>query len=77
MISIKDITGKIRFSTEIKTGSVYRKTLMKEDYILLHFSVYQPVLFEKGDYCDTEFGRFEIVDLVFPQYNTSTGGYDY
>lgn len=77
MISIKDITGKIRFSTEIKTGSVYRKTLMKEDYILLHFSVYQPVLFEKGDYCDTEFGRFEIVDLVFPKYNTSTGGYDY
>lgn len=77
MISIKDITGKIRFSTEINTGSVYRKTLMKEDYILLHFSVYQPVLFEKGDYCDTEFGRFEIVDLVFPQYNTSTGGYDY
>lgn len=77
MISIKDITGKIRFSTEINTGSVYRKTLMKEDYILLHFSVYQPVLFEKGDYCDTEFGRFEIVDLVFPKYNTSTGGYDY
>lgn len=77
MISIKDITGKIRFSTEIKTGSVYRKTLMKEDYILLYFSVYQPVLFEKGDYCDTEFGRFEIVDLVFPKYNTSTGGYDY
>lgn len=77
MISIKDITGKIRFSTEIKTGSVYRKTLMKEDYILLYFSVYQPVLFEKGDYCETEFGRFEIVDLVFPKYNTSTGGYDY
>lgn len=77
MISIKDITGKIRFFTEIKTGSVYRKTLMKEDYILLYFSVYQPVLFEKGDYCDTEFGRFEIVDLVFPKYNTSTGGYDY
>lgn len=77
MISIKDITGKIRFSTKENTGSVYRKTLMKEDYILLHFSVYQPVLFEKGDYCDTEFGRFEIVDLVFPKYNTSTGGYDY
>lgn len=77
MISIKDITGKIRFFTEIKTGSVYRKTLMKEDYILLYFSVYQPVLFEKGDYYDTEFGRFEIVDLVFPKYNTSTGGYDY
>lgn len=77
MISIKDITGKIRFSTKENTGSVYRKTLMKEDYILLHFSVYQPVLFEKGDYCETEFGRFEIVDLVFPKYNTSTGGYDY
>lgn len=77
MISIKDITGKIRFSTEINTGSVYRKTLMKEDYILLYFNVDKPVLFEKGDYCETEFGRFEIVDLVFPKYNTSTGGYDY
>lgn len=77
MISIKDITGKIRFSFVENTGSVYRKTLMKEDYILLHFSVYQSVLFEKGDYCETEFGRFEIVDLVFPKYNTSTGGYDY
>lgn len=77
MISIKDITGKIRFSFVENTGSVYRKTLMKEDYILLHFNVDQPVLFEKGDYCETEFGRFEIVDLVFPKYNTSTGGYDY
>lgn len=77
MISIKDITGKIRFSTEINTGSVYRKTLMKEEYILLYFNVDKPVLFEKGDYCETEFGRFEIVDLVFPKYNTSTGGYDY
>nr|CAJ1851492.1 tail fiber protein [uncultured phage] len=77
MISIKDITGKIRFSTKENTGSVYRKTLMKEDYILLYFNVDKPVLFEKGDYCETEFGRFEIVDLVFPKYNTSTGGYDY
>ncbi|WP_250712524.1 collagen-like triple helix repeat-containing protein [Bacteroides fragilis] len=77
MISIKDITGKIRFSFVENTGSVYRKTLMKEDYILLYFNVDKPVLFEKGDYCETEFGRFEIVDLVFPKYNTSTGGYDY
>lgn len=78
MIVIKDKSGKkVRFETEINEDSAYKKTLMKEDYILFKFSVEEPVYFKKGDYCDTDFGRFEIVDFVFPKENTSTGGYDY
>lgn len=77
MIEIKDKSGKLRHSTACNEGCVYRKTLMREDCIVLKFSVPEPILFHKADYVETEFGRFELVDLVFPTENRSTGGYDY
>lgn len=88
MIEIKDISGKIRFSTSINKGAKGKFTLMKEDYIILPFSVPTPIPFKLGDYVDLsgvldEYlgGKlakiYEITDLQKPTYNTSTGGYDY
>ena len=77
MITIKDTLGNIRFSTEINTGSIRKFSLMSEDYILLKFSIEDPVYFKLGDYTDTELGLFELVDLYKPTLNDSTGAYDY
>ena len=88
MIDIKDISGKTRLSIPINKGAKGKFTLMKEDYIILPFSVAKPVLFKLGDYVDLSGvldeslgGKlakiYEITDLQKPTYNTSTGGYDY
>lgn len=77
MIDIKDTSNNNRLSTQVNEGSIYKYTLMKEEYILLKFSVENPIYFRLGDYTDIYEGLFEIVDLVFPIYNKSTGGYDY
>lgn len=88
MVDIKDISGKTRFSTPINAGAKGRFTLMKEDYIILPFSVPDPVYFKLGDYVDLSgmldeslggllSNVYEIVDLQKPAFNASTGGYDY
>lgn len=77
MITIKDTLGNVRFSTEINTGSRRKFSLMSEDYIVLKFSVEDPIYFKLGDYTDTELGLFELVDLYKPTLNDSTGAYDY
>ena len=78
MIDIKDISGNIRFSTPVNTGSKRKFLLMKEDYITLKFSLKEPVYFKLGDYVDDpQLGRFELCDLYKPTYNESDKGYDY
>ena len=73
MIDIKDISGRIRYSTGINSGA---------------FSVLEPVYFKLGDYVDLAGvlddslgGKlskiYELVDLYKPTFNASTGGYDY
>lgn len=88
MIEIKDISGQVRFSTPINNGAKGKFTLMKEDYIVLPFSVPSPIPFKLGDYVDLSGvldeslgGKlakiYEITDIQKPTYNSSTGGYDY
>lgn len=88
MIEIKDIYGKTRFSTPINKGAKGKFTLMKEDYIILPFSVSSPIPFKIGDYVDLAGALdeslggklakiYEITDIQKPTYNTSTGGSDY
>lgn len=88
MIEIKDISGQVKFSTPINNGAKGKFTLMKEDYIILPFSVAKPIPFKLGDYVDmagvfdeSMGGKlakiYEITDIQKPTYNTSTGGYDY
>lgn len=88
MIDIKDIQGTTRFSVKINPGAKGKFSLMKEDYVILPFSSPSPVDFQVGDYVDLR-GVFDasmggklakiyqIVDLSYPSYNASTGGYDY
>lgn len=88
MIEIKDISGKTRFSTTINKGAKGKFTLMKEDYIILPFSVPEPIYFKLGDYVDLSgvlddsLGGllskvYEVTDLQKPSFNASTAGYDY
>lgn len=77
LVDIKDISGNLRFSTPINEGSKRHFLLMKEDYVMLKFSLANPVYFHLGDYIDNELGMFELVDLYKPTYNTTTGAYDY
>lgn len=77
MIDIKDISGRIRFSTEINAGSKRAYALMKENYITLKFSTENPVYFKLGDGVDNEMGLFELTSLQMPTYNGANGGYDY
>lgn len=88
MIDIKDISGKIRYTVNINNSAKGKYTLMEEDYIILPFSVQEPVYFKLGDYVDLAGvlddslgGKlskiYELVDLYKPTYNTTTGGYDY
>lgn len=61
---------------------------MKEDYIVLPFSVPEPIYFKLGDYVDLSgvlddsLGGllskvYDVTDLQKPSFNASTGGYDY
>lgn len=77
MIDIKSKDGKTIYSTPINEGAVRKFTLMKEDYVIIPFSVDNPINFKQGCRIDNEFGLFEVVDITKPTYNSNTGGYDY
>lgn len=77
MIELKDISGKILLSTLPNEGCKRKFTLMKEDYILLKFSLEDPIFFKHGDYVECDFGMFEVCDLQKPVFNTDNAGYDY
>ncbi len=77
MVDIKDIQGNIILSTPINEGSKRKFTLQKEDYVTLKFSLDDPIYFKLGNWVDTDFGLFELVDLYKPNYNQSTAAYDY
>lgn len=77
MIEIKDISGRVKLSVSIETGSVRRFELMKEDYVNLVFSLSDPVQLEIGDNIDYGGSVFYVTAKTYPTFNTSTGGYDY
>ena len=72
----------------IGTGSKGYYSLMQHDYIVLKFSLAEPVEFKRGCYVDLT-GQFDdalggklakkyyVTGQQTPTYNTSTGGYDY
>lgn len=47
-IDIKDISGAIQLTTLINEGCKRKFTLMKEDYIMLKFSLENPIYFKLG-----------------------------
>lgn len=77
LIDIKDISGSILLTTLPDEGCKRKFTLMKEDYILLKFSLESPIFFKLGSYVECDFGMFEVCDLQKPVFNANTAGYDY
>lgn len=77
MIDIKNISGNILLSTLPNDGCKRKFTLMKEDYILLKFSLDNPIYFKLGSYVECDFGLFEVCNLQKPAFNANTAGYDY
>lgn len=77
LIDIKDISGKILLTILPEEGCKRKFTLMKEDYIMLKFSLENPVFFKLGSSVECDFGLFEVCDLQKPVFNTNTAGYDY
>lgn len=77
MIEIKNKSGELILAVNPSKDSVRKCELMKEDYILLKFSLAKPVDFPLGSYADTDYGLFEVCEVQKPDFNTRTGGYDY
>lgn len=74
---IRRALGDIQFKTYVNVNSFVRFELMKEHYIQLNFSTKEKIYFSIGDYCETEYGVFEITKNYVPTYNKATAGYDY
>ena len=89
MITIYSPQGTLLLTLgNIGTGSKGYYSLMQHDYIVLKFSLAEPVEFKRGCYVDLT-GQFDdalggklakkyyVTSQQTPTYNTSTGGYDY
>lgn len=76
-IDIKGISGAILLTTSVNGGCKRKFTLMKEDHIILKFSLDNPIYFKLGSYVECDFGLFEVCDLQKPAFNTDNAGYDY
>lgn len=77
MISIYDKNGGLRLQVVIAPSDIYHKELMASEYVQLDFKLAQLVRLRRGDYIDTEFGRFSIVNVDSPLYDPKTGAYKY
>ena len=65
------------FSAPLCEGSLVHRELMGDHYIQLVFKTAEAEHFRLGDYCETDFGRFELTDLYEPEANTDEGGFTY
>ena len=65
------------YSAPLCEGSLVHRELMGDHYILLVFNTAEPQYFRLGDYCETDYGRFELVDLYEPEYDSENGCFRY
>lgn len=77
IVDIKDISSNVLLVTTPNEGCKRKFTLQKEDYILLKFSLENPIYFKLGSYVECDLGLFEVCDLQSPTFNTDNAGYDY
>lgn len=64
-------------SVPVNEGSLLHYDLMGQHYVMLVFTTDSPVSFSVGDYIDTDYGVFELLDTKQCSYNTTNGGYEY
>ena len=77
MIGIYDKNGDLRLQVVISPSDIYHKELMVSEYVQLDFKLAQLVRLRRGDYIDTEFGRFSIKKVDRPLFEPKTGAYKY
>jgi hypothetical protein len=56
---------------ETNNGSIEHVELMKSDYIELHFSLSDPVIFPIGSYCNYKGKRYEVIEKQYPKISSS------
>ena len=61
----------------IYEGCIEKFTLMKEDYIELHFNSVDPIYFPIGSYTTWNDKKYYIIEAQQPSYDERTGGYNY
>lgn len=77
MIAIYDKNGDLRLQVVIAASDIYHKELMVSEYVQLDFKLAQLVRLRRGDYIDTEFGRFSVKKVDSPLFDPKTGAYTY
>lgn len=87
-IEIRSASGAVLATVGLNVGAKGYFSLMRHDYVVLPFSLREPVVFGIGSWVDLR-GVFDdslggklskvyyVTEAQSPTYNTSTGGYDY
>lgn len=66
----------VRYSVPVTQDALVHYELMQSHYCKLSFKLYKPTYFLLGDFIDTPYGRFELIDLTKAKDN-DTIGYSY
>ena len=66
----------VRCSVPVTQYALVHYELMQSHYCKLSFKLYKPTYFLLGDFIDTPYGRFELIDLTKAKDN-DTIGYSY
>lgn len=67
---------QVRCSAPVTQDALVHYELMQSHYCKLSFKLYKPTYFLLGDFIDTPYGRFELIDLTKAKDN-DTIGYSY
>ena len=63
----------VRCSVPVTQDALVHYELMQSHYCKLSFKLYKPTYFLLGDFIDTPYGRFELIDLTKAKDNDTTG----
>lgn len=67
---------QVRYSAPVTQDALVHYELMQSHYCKLSFKLSKPIYFLLGDFIDTPYGRFELIDLTKAKDN-DTIGYSY
>ena len=67
---------QVRCSVPVTQDALVHYELMQSHYCKLSFKLSKPIYFLLGDFIDTPYGRFELIDLTKTKDN-DTIGYSY
>lgn len=67
---------QVRCSAPVTQDALVHYELMQSHYCKLSFKLFKPIYFLLGDFIDTPYGRFELIDLTKAKDN-DTIGYSY